>query len=109
MTGYLYTVCPPSRPEGTLDSPLSLEDALKLLMVRLSGGVPLYFGTLRWCIAPWDRDDVFITLVSDRLRRRLVMCRWSRDVAPLREYVEIEPVITPEMAGWSWHLMRLDV
>lgn len=110
MFGYVYTVCPPSRPEGVFDGPLDLERALELLVTTLSGsGIPFYFGTLRWCITPADRDDVFITIVSDRPGTRLAMCRWSRDVAPLRQYVEIEPVVTPEMAGWSWHLMRLDL
>lgn len=110
MIGYMYTVCPPSHPNMAFNEPLDLERALKVLVAKLSGsGVPFHFGTLRWCITPVDRDDVFITLVTDRPGTRLILCKWSVDVAHLRRYVEVEPVITPEMAGWSWHLMRLDL
>lgn len=109
MMGYMYATCRPSYPDVEAMEPLGFDRAMDLLVTMLGREeVPFYFGTLRWCIAPMDKD-IFITLVRDRGAIRLIMCRLLNDRDQFREYVEVEPIITPEMMGWPWHLMRLDV
>lgn len=110
MTGYVYTTCRPSYPDRLEAMEASgFDRAMDLLVTMLSRKeVPFYFGTLRWCIAPMDGDTI-ITLVRDRNGIRVAVCRLLEDHGAFRQYEEVEPTITPEMMGWPWHLMRLDV
>ena len=110
MMGYVYTTCRPSYPDRfEATKPLNFGRALNLLITMLSRkGVPFYFGGLRWCIAPTDGNTI-ITLVKDRADIRVAVCRLLNDGESFRQYEEVEPVISPEMLEWPWHLMRLDV
>ena len=108
MKGYVYTTCRPSYPDRLEATEVSgFDHALNLLITALGReGVPFYFGTLRWCIAPM-KGDVIITLVRDRAGMRVAVCRLLEDHGAFRQYEEVEPMITPEMMGWPWCLMRI--